>query len=177
MPRAPCSRKPTRTPHAVRNRKDGGQSYYSGWILMRFWSKGQQNTSCNAPAAFEWLRILVGPADSDPFVRIENTASCNCSTTYWLSPTVWACLCCRPLIDTYETCLPSLCRTDCTVILCCAVRAVGARRPRTHVKKRPTKKMKNNPDKSKSKSGNRKTIKGNKKQKKTNKNPKVIEKE
>ena len=115
MPRAPCSRKTTRTLHACIIQictKDKEQSC----IVLRL-----ERCSGNPFAHCQLLLVVVCVSDREDFdflVVFLNTAKCTytCSTTCWLSPTLPACLRCRTLIGTHKA---PLCRAD-YAALCCA---------------------------------------------------------
>ena len=63
------------------------------------WKKRQILHASSAACGRRFL-FARGP-DVDFFAGFENTASCRCSTTCWLSPTLSACLRCRPLTGSY----------------------------------------------------------------------------
>ena len=66
-----------------------------------------------------WLYLCFGWAHWNFFVGFENTASCRCSTTCWLSPTLSACLRLSHS-GRHVLCASLLGVADCAV-LCCAV--------------------------------------------------------
>lgn len=73
---------------------------------------------CGKPFAYHLLLVLAyffGPLDYHFLVRFENTASCGCSTTCWLT------------LRLVRTCVAALGRAACAMLFC-EVFVVGARR-------------------------------------------------
>ena len=107
MPRAPCSRKTSRRPHAciiqtVLKRKKSVASH-----------QDCKKIKAN-PSRTPVVVVFFGGADFDFFVDFEKTASCTqmLDDVLALAKTLSACLRCR----TARTCFASLCMTDCAML-------------------------------------------------------------